>query len=47
MRVVLYTKSYFLDEVLSAIPALGRACELHVVVEIPPEGWGALSLIHI
>ena len=39
MRVVLYTQPYFLDEVLSAAPALAAACELHVIVEIPPEGW--------
>lgn len=42
--MLLYTKPYFLDEVLSAVPALSSLCELHVVVEIPPEGWGANML---
>ena len=46
MKVVFYTRPGYLDQAFSLVSALTRQAELHLIVEVSPEGRriGAFSL---
>jgi hypothetical protein len=39
MRVVYYTRPCFLDAALSFVPYISSLAEVHMLLELPPDGW--------